>query len=82
MIANGTLEIKVVIPFRKDVDGAEDLEGIYHMKVGVLSDGKDEISFSGSVNESKTGWLHSIEEFKVFCSWKAEEGWKIELPEE
>ena len=70
MVANGTLDVKVVIPIQMSQDAGEDFEGIYHMKVGILSDGVDETSFSGSINESKTGWLHSIEEFKVFCSWK------------
>jgi superfamily II DNA or RNA helicase len=69
MIANGKLEIKVVIPLATNQNNSEELEGIYHMKVGLLSDGTDVVSFSGSINESKMGWLHSIEEFKVFCSW-------------
>ena len=69
MIANRKLEIKVVIPLTTNQNDSEELEGIYHMKVGLLSDGTDVVSFSGSINESRMGWLHSIEEFKVFCSW-------------
>ena len=41
-----------------------------HQKVGVLYDEEyNGISFSGSNNESASGWLNNIEEFKVFCSW-------------
>ncbi len=69
MIANGKLDIKVVIPFATSQEGNDDFEGIYHMKIGLLSDGVDTLSFSGSINESRMGWLHSIEEFKVFCDW-------------
>ncbi len=69
MIANKKLDIKVVIPISTRPDDVVEFEGIYHMKVGLLSDGTDVISFSGSINESRTGWLKSIEEFKVFCSW-------------
>jgi len=69
MIATQKLEIKVAIPVSASFQDLNDFEGIYHMKVGIFSDGSDFVSFSGSVNESKMGWLHSIEEFKVFCSW-------------
>lgn len=70
MVANNKLEIKVAIPLSagKITDGF----GIYHSKVGILSDEddpKNTISFSGSVNESKMGWRYNIEEFKVFRSW-------------
>lgn len=69
MIAAGKLDIKVAIPVGASSQDMDDFEGIYHMKVGIFSDGSDFVSFSGSVNESRMGWLHSIEEFKVFCSW-------------
>jgi hypothetical protein len=69
MVAHGKLDIKVVIPINTTSIDSDEIEGIYHMKVGLLSDGTDIVSFSGSINESKTGWLRSIEEFKVFCSW-------------
>jgi len=72
MVAHKMLDIKVAIPVvSENVEG-----GIYHQKVGILCDGEDAkncISFSGSVNESKMGWLNSIEEFKVFRSWVSSE---------
>lgn len=74
MVANKTLEIKVAILTDEtgvplDADTIE-RRGIFHQKVGILQD-KDgnSISFSGSINETATAWLHNIEEFKVFRSW-------------
>lgn len=74
MIANKKLEIKIAIltdekgfPLSK-----EEIEkrGIFHLKVGVLEDKEGNLlSFSGSVNESATGWIENIEEFKIFRSW-------------
>lgn len=74
MIANKKLEIKVVIVM--DGDGhlldertVENL-GIFHQKVGILEDKEgNQISFSGSENESAVSWLSNIEEFKVFKNW-------------
>lgn len=62
MLNNGFLEIKIAIP--------TDKKGIFHSKVGVLKDNEgNAISFSGSDNETASGWLYNIEEFKVFKSW-------------
>lgn len=64
MIANDYLEIKVAYP--------KDLNSLFHPKVGILKDSDSNIlSFSGSDNETKSGWLNNIEEFKVFASWKS-----------
>lgn len=63
MIKNQKLEIKVAVV----KEGA----GIQHQKTGILEDGKGNvISFSGSDNETKMGWIGNIEEFHVFCNWK------------
>ena len=74
MIAKGKLEIKVAILCDENGhpldEKAVDKRGIFHQKVGVLEDvGGNQISFSGSDNESATGWQSNIEEFKVFKSW-------------
>ena len=74
MIANEQLNIKVAIvcdekgyPLHKEII---EKKGIFHQKVGILEDiDGNRVSFSGSVNESATGWLGNIEEFKVFRSW-------------
>lgn len=74
MVARGKLAIKVAIPL--DSDGSPmdystgENRGIFHQKVGILVDDmKDVVSFSGSINETASGWLHNVEEFKVFRSW-------------
>lgn len=74
MIANGRLEIKVAIvcddsgyPLDEKII---ERQGIFHQKVGIIEDSQgNKISFSGSANESASGWLENIEEFKVFRSW-------------
>ena len=70
MVAQNKLEIKVAIPMNAGKI-THDI-GIYHPKVGILSDDdnpRNTISFSGSINESATGWRRNLEEFKVFRSW-------------
>jgi superfamily II DNA or RNA helicase len=48
--------------------------GLFHPKVGILKDRTGNVvSFSGSVNESGSGWMENIEEFKVFRSWESSE---------
>lgn len=62
MMANDLLEFKIAIS-KKD--------RLFHQKVGILEDSKDnKISFSGSNNETASGWGGNIEEFKVFKSWE------------
>ena len=78
MIAKNMLEIKVAIVFdNKGIPlSYEDIQqsGIFHQKVGILRDSQgDTITFSGSVNETASGWLDNIEEFKVFRSWETSE---------
>jgi superfamily II DNA or RNA helicase len=78
MVKNGKLEIKIAIIC--DEDGfplSEELmekQGVFHLKVGILEDREgNKISFSGSENETATGWQDNIEEFKVFRSWVDDE---------
>jgi len=72
MVAEGTLEIKVVLP--KDPDGlpipAHLTSDYYHPKSGIFIDAQgDKVAFSGSVNESETGWKKNYEQFAVYTSW-------------
>lgn len=74
MIANGYLEIKVALVYNENRICTEEeinKKAIFHQKVGILydSDG-NAISFSGSINETATGWMGNVEEFKVFKSWQ------------
>jgi hypothetical protein len=78
MIANEKLAVKVAIPrkitgeFITSTDA--DLSGLFHQKVGILRDANGSIiSFSGSINETASGWLNNVEEFKVFRSWDQSE---------
>lgn len=44
--------------------------GIFHEKVGLFSDGKNIVAFTGSPNESVGGLLNNFESIDVYCSWK------------
>ncbi len=64
LIAEGRLDIKIA--FTEAVDGV----GIYHEKMGLLYDEKDNIvAFTGSMNETSTAFMHNYETIDVFCSW-------------
>ena len=73
MVADGTLEIKVVLP--RDERGrpipAPLSIDYYHPKTGIFTDNDgDQVAFSGSVNESATAWRRNYESFSVYFSWK------------
>lgn len=75
LVASGALELRVVLP--KGPDGlplpAPEAHDYFHPKVGVFTDAAgDQIAFSGSINESETGWIHNYEQFFVFRSWTEE----------
>jgi len=79
MIEHGRLDIRVALP----VDPATRLPvvapGIYHEKVGVITDfDGNRLSFSGSINETQGGWVNNRESFHVHCSWLGErEAWHV-----
>lgn len=63
MLAKGFLEIKIAFP--------QNNIGVYHPKVGILMDEEGNyVSFSGSENESFTGMIFNVEEFKTFKTWE------------
>lgn len=74
MLASGLLEMRLAIVYNDDgtiSDSEEVIEkGLFHQKVGILRD-KDgnELSFSGSINETASAWVNNDEEFKVFKEW-------------
>lgn len=76
MVANGYLEIRLALVNAKGrfCTGDEiEQTGLFHQKVGILTDQYgNKISFSGSINETASGWLNNVEEFKVFRSWNEE----------
>ena len=75
MLAKNNLEIKIAVPLASDggyYTGALDQSSVFHQKIGILyDDDHNVVSFGGSVNETGKAWHDNIEEFKIFCSWKA-----------
>lgn len=74
MLSTGVLEIKLAIVFNDDgsICNNESIaeKGLFHQKVGILKDIEgNELSFSGSINETATAWINNDEEFKVFKKW-------------
>lgn len=63
MLAEELLEIKIAVTYKEN--------SIFHQKVGILEDGKNFVSFNGSINETGKGWEDNDEEFTVYCSWKS-----------
>ena len=72
MLAKGYLEIKIaVVTARTDEEYERQVDSIMHQKIGIMRDADyNGMSFSGSNNESASGWLENIEEFKVFREWE------------
>jgi len=74
MIEKGLLEIKVGIRFDPETNRIKKHnEAEFHSKLGVMSDGINKMSFEGSVNETKRGWVENYESLVVFRSWMNEE---------
>ena len=72
MVAEGTLEIKVVLPCTAAglPMPASQSQDYYHPKSGIFTDAAgDRVAFTGSVNESATAWTKNFEEFAVYLSW-------------
>ncbi len=72
MIADGTLEIRIVLPRGSDGQplAADESWDYYHPKEGLFTDAAgDQVAFSGSVNESAQSWQHNYEQFSVYFSW-------------
>lgn len=66
LLSNNQMEIKVGFIEKKSI-GYE----ILHQKLGILEDSEGNlITFVGSNNESRAGWLYNSEKFKVFFSWE------------
>lgn len=69
MLAKGLLEIKLAFVVKKNADEIDE-SALFHQKIGILEDTEGfQVSFSGSINETASGWLNNIEEFKVFKGW-------------
>jgi hypothetical protein len=63
LIKTGILEMKIAVVDREK-------GGIFHEKIGIVIDeDANGLSFSGSNNETPSGWSRNIEQFKVFNNW-------------
>ena len=74
ILASGLLEMKLAIVFNDDGSICDNEtiseKGLFHQKVGILKDTEgNEMSFSGSINETASAWVNNDEEFKVFKEW-------------
>ncbi|HBB35650.1 MAG TPA: helicase [Cyanobacteria bacterium UBA8803] len=78
LIANGYLDIKIAVPLKNNGIPEEshtqlDPYHIFHEKVGIFTDSQgNQLAFSGSNNESLSGWELNVESFHVYCSWEGD----------
>ena len=78
LIANEYLDIKIAVPIKDkgiplESDRLLDPNHIFHEKVGIFTDSKgDRLAFSGSNNESLSGWEKNVESFHVYCDWEGD----------
>ncbi len=72
------LDIKIAVPTKEkgipiESDRTLDPQHIFHEKVGIFTDSKgDRLAFSGSNNESLSGWSRNVESFHVYCDWEGD----------
>lgn len=78
LVREGRLEMRVGVPCGPDgeplaADHPDNDGRYFHVKSGILRDAHgDAVVFSGSINESKQGWVRNYEQFSVYMSWKPE----------
>jgi DNA phosphorothioation system restriction enzyme len=69
LVAQERLDIKIAV-----LVGDDDNIGMYHEKVGIFFDDRDDvIVFTGSANESVGGLVRNFEALEVFRSWRPED---------
>lgn len=74
LLASGKIDIRLAILLgddNKPITKEKILSaGLFHQKIGILTDIEgNNISFSGSINETASAWTKNDEEFKVFKEW-------------
>ena len=69
MVANDHLDVKVAVP--TDEHGRLVSESaLFHEKTGIIEDASgDRIAWTGSLNETASGWRYNWEKVHVFTSW-------------
>lgn len=80
LVAQGRLEVRVVVegdPYTRQPLASG---GYFHAKGGILWDEQgDGVAFAGSINETATAWRYNYETFHVFCSWREPEHFRHEV---
>ena len=72
LLSQGVLDIKLAVANNFDVPG------LYHEKIGILTDrDNNQLAFTGSINETKSGLIDNFENIEVFCSWRGEEARRV-----
>lgn len=46
--------------------------GMYHEKIGIITDGENRVAFSGSMNETGAAINYNYESFDVFTTWQGD----------
>lgn len=74
MLSLGLLEMRLAVVYNEDGSICDNEtiseKGLFHQKVGIMRDTDgNELSFSGSINETAAAWVNNDEEFKVFKEW-------------
>lgn len=81
MVANDHLDVKVAVPTDEHGRPATEL-ALFHEKTGIIEDTDgDRIAWTGSLNETASGWQHNWETINVFTSWGSDRG-RVEGEEE
>lgn len=74
LVAVNVIDIRVAVPLHPQ-DGrpirADEVRPLHHPKSGVFYDEfENAVAFSGSNNETHSGWLANYEQFSVYPSWE------------
>ena len=72
MVAQRHLDVKVAIPIDRHGQPVSD-SAIFHEKTGIIKDTVgDRIAWTGSLNETASGWQDNWESINVYTSWGVE----------
>ncbi len=76
MVANHHLDVKIGIPCHHGTRQPKVGTPVFHSKTGIIEDKVGNVLvFSGSLNETRQGWLENTEDISVFCSWMGGTPW-------
>ncbi len=71
MVARKHLEVKVAVPCDAGARRPIPNGAIFHEKTGVVEDrAGDRVAWTGSLNETPSGWQYNWERIQVYTSWR------------